>query len=61
MVYNFFDKKSTSSGVNMHANKERPLDMATQELAEELRKQIIRKLKKKQFIQDLKTIFGVLI
>ena len=47
MVYNFFDKKSTSSGVNMHANKERPLDMATQELAEELRKQIIRKLKKK--------------
>ena len=43
MVYNFFDKKSASSGVNMHANKERPLDMATQELAEELRKQIIRK------------------
>ena len=54
MVYNFFDKKSTSSGVNMHANKERPLDMATQELAEELRKQIIRKLKKKTVYSGFK-------
>ena len=54
MVYNFFDKKSASSGVNMHANKERPLDMATQELAEELRKQIIRKLKKKTVYSGFK-------
>ena len=42
----------------MHANNESPLD-----LAEELPKPIIRKFKKRtvQFIQDLKTIFGVLI
>ena len=45
----------------MNANNEHPLDLATQKLAEELHKQIIRKLKKEQFIQDLKIIFGVLI
>ena len=46
MVYKFFDKKSVGRGVNMHANNEHPLD-----LAEELHKPIIRKLKKKkQFI-----------
>ena len=56
MVYKFFDKKFAGRGVNMHANNERPLD-----LAEELHKSIIRKLKKKQFIQDLKVIFGVFI
>ena len=57
MVYKFFDKKSVGSGVNMHANNEHPLD-----LAEELHKPIIRKLKKKQqFIQDSKTISEVLI
>ena len=31
------------------------------ELAEELKKPIIRKFKKEQFVQGLKTIFGVLI
>ena len=36
----FFDKKSEGSGVNMHANNERTLD-----LAEELHKQITRKFK----------------
>ena len=56
MVYKFFDKKSVGSGVNMYTNNERRLD-----LAEELQKSIIRKLKKKQFIQDLKTIFTLLI
>ena len=40
MVYNFFDKESTGSDINMHANNERPLD-----LAEELHKPIIRKFK----------------
>ena len=29
MVYKFFDKKSAGSGVNMHANNERPSDLAT--------------------------------
>ena len=42
MVYNFFDKKSAGSGVNMHANTEPPLD-----LAEESHKPIIRKLIKR--------------
>ena len=36
----FFDKKSAGSGVNMHANNWRTLD-----LAEELHKQITRKFK----------------
>ena len=52
MVYKVFDKKSKGGGVNI------PL-LSNEELAEELHKPIIRKLRKKeQFIQDLKTIFG---
>ena len=51
MVYKFCDKKSAGSGVNMHANNEYPLD-----LAEELHKPIIKKLKKEQLIKDLKII-----
>ena len=52
MAYKFFDKDSTGSHVNTPADKsafnnERPLDLATQKLAEELHKPIIRKLKKK--------------
>ena len=43
MVYKFFDKKFAGSGVNMHANIEHPLDLATQKMAEELHKPIIRK------------------
>ena len=62
MVYKFFDKKSTSltdksvsgSGVNI------PLEFNKQ-LAKELHKPIIRKIKKKQFIPDLKIIFWELI
>ena len=42
IVQKFFDKKSAGSGVNMHANNERPSD-----LAEELHKPIIRKFKKR--------------
>ena len=38
----FFDKESADSGVNMHTNNERPLD-----LAEELHKPIIRIFKKR--------------
>ena len=33
-VYRFFDKESACSGVNMHANNECPLDLATDQLAE---------------------------
>ena len=46
MVYKFFHKKSAGSGVNTYANNERPLDLATQKLAEKLHKPIIRKFKK---------------
>ena len=55
MVYKFFDKKRAVSSVNIDANK------SALKLAEELHKPIVRKLKKEQFIQDLKAIFGVLI
>ena len=66
MVYKFFDKNSAVSGVNMRANNkikqnQRPLDLATYQLAEELHKPIIKKIKKHEFILDSKTIFGVLI
>ena len=48
MVYKFFDEKSAGSGVNTHANNkikqnQRPLDLATQQLTEELHKPIIKK------------------
>ena len=53
MVYKFFDKKSLGSGIAMLQNKQ---------LAEELHKPIIRRLKKKEkYILHLKIIFGVLI
>ena len=52
MVYKIFDKKSKDSGVKSLSN---------QQLANELHKPIIRKLKKEQFILYLKTIYGVLI
>ena len=54
MVYKCFEKKSTGSGVNMHTNNKHPL-------AEELHKQYLENFKKEQFIQDIKTIFGILI
>ena len=55
MVYKFFDKKSASgSGVANNGIKQ------NLQLAEELHKPIIRNFKE-QFIQTLKTIFGVVI
>ena len=51
MVYKFFDKKSSGSGV---ANK------SSYQLADELHMQIIRKFKR-QKVYLLETIFGVLI
>ena len=52
MVYNFFDKKYKGSGVAMLQN---------QQLAEELDKVIIKKMKnEKKYIHLLKIIFGVL-
>ena len=47
--YKLFDKKYAGSGVNMHANNkikqnQRPLVLATHQLAEELHKPIIKKI-----------------
>ena len=66
MVHKCFLKKSAGSSVSIHAdesvfNSEGPLDLATQKLAEELHKPIIRKFKKEKIIADPETIFGVLI
>ena len=52
MVYKFFDKKSAGSDVNTHSNNECPL---------ELKILFFFNLENKQFIQDSKTTFGVLI
>ena len=56
MVYKFFEKKSASG--NDVANNEIKQNL---QLAEDLHKPIIRNLNKEQFIQNLKTIFGLLI
>ena len=55
MVYKFFDKNSAGSGVGNNEIKQ------NLQLAEELHKPIIRNFKKEQFIQNLKTMSGVLI
>ena len=53
MVYKFFDKKSSGSGIDNEPNYQ---------LANELHKPIIQKFKKKKkFIHLLETMFGVLI
>ena len=46
MGYKFFDKKSKGSGVNDNIKQnQRPLDLATHQLAEKPHKPIIRKFK----------------
>ena len=53
MVYKFFDKKSSGSGI-----------AATEpnyQLANELHSRFLENLKKEKFIHLLETIFGVLI
>ena len=52
MVYKFFDKKSSESGVDTEPNYD-PVN--------ELHRQIIRKFKRRKFIHPLETIFGMLI
>ena len=49
MVYKFFDKKSSGSGITNEPNYQ---------LADELHKPIIRKSKKEKYIPHLETIFG---
>ena len=57
MVYKFFDKKTKGSGVTF-ANKSIPQN---EQLAEELHKPIIRKFKRRKYIQHSKIIFGLQI
>ena len=65
MVYKFFDskvaspdKKSVGSSAKCINTK---ITRQNEQLAEELHKPTIRKLKKEKYIQHLKIIFGVLI
>ena len=52
MVYKFFDKKSTKSGiVNNNNNNNNNKIKQNLQLAEELHKSIIRKLKKKSLFR----------
>ena len=63
MLNKFWDKKSAGSGVNMYASnkiKQNQCHLAMHQLDEELN-QLLKSLKKEQFILDSKTIFGVLI
>ena len=65
MIYKFFDKNLKGSGNNNNNNKDNNNNNNNNnkklKLAKELHKPIIKNLKKKQSILDLKTIFGVLV
>ena len=52
MFYKFFDKTSNGSGVDAEPNYQ---------LANELRKQIMKKFRRRKFIHPLETIFGMFI
>ena len=60
MVYTFFDKKSASLADKSAADSVIAM-LQNEQLANELHKPIIRKLKKRKYIHYSKTIFGVLI
>ena len=53
MVYKFFDKKTSGRGVKYMLN-EYSLDLAMQQLAEQLHKPIIRKFKKRKVYASFK-------
>ena len=52
MVCEFFDRKTKGSGIKNEVKQ-------NEQLAYELHKPIIRKFKKRKYIQHLKTIFGL--
>ena len=54
MVYKSFDEKTTSSGIKSMSQNERPLDVAMQQLAEELHKHVIGKFKKRKMYSTFK-------
>ena len=61
MVYKLFDKNTKGIGVTL-ANKSTVKSISQNEqLAEELHKPIIKKLKKGKYIQHLETIFELQI
>ena len=53
MVYNFFDKKSTGSGITRNTTKS-----SSSILADELHKPIIRKFKKRKVYAQFKDNYG---
>ena len=57
LVYKFFDEKTKGSRLS-HTNKSTPQN---EQFAEEFHKPIIRKFKREECIQHLRTISGVLI
>ena len=58
MVYKFFDKKSSGSGIVNNSNNNNKQNL---QLAEELHTPIIKKFKKRKVYSGFKDIFGVLI
>ena len=69
-AYNFFDKKSSVGAVTRVGKSaikseiipnQSPSDLAMQQLSEELRKLIFRKLRNGKYTHLLQEIFGVLI
>ena len=54
MVYNFFDKRTSGSGIKND-------NISSKELAEELRKSVIRKIKKRKVHSFFKDNIWVLI
>ena len=54
MVYKFFDKKTSGGGIKSMPQNKRPLNLAMQQLAEELHKPIIRKFKKRKVYSTFK-------
>ena len=60
MVYKFFDKKSTGSGVTMLSSKSAIKFMSNQQLADKLHKPIIKKFKRRKVYSLFKdNIWGV--
>ena len=54
MVYKFFNKRAAGSGIKSIPKNRHRLDLAMQQLAKELPKPIIRKLKKRKEYSSLK-------
>ena len=61
MVYKFFDKKSQGRGRPLFSALQLASNKENIQLADELHKPIIRKLKKRGCIRHLETISGALI